>query len=297
MNSVGASLLKLMFNPGEFISVSDSQYANHSVDLEEVMGGQTIQLISANETVPPKTVSTDSLIFVALNPIHGVRNDANCYKYRNILVEIDKSDRKTQLAYLKKIGIPVSAIVWSGSKSTHTLISVAEDFPDEKTYRLVYKWILNIVGWADQVLGNPSRSIRIPGAIRPETGKPQELIELKQRITHKELFAWLNLYPHLMPKPVEKRIVVPGEADFSMLSIWARIQLTKGIDYADRGRNQTFFGLAYDMALAGFSEDQATNLLLERFTEERDFKEKELLRTIRSAFETVDKTALKASKS
>ncbi len=130
--------------------------------------------------------------------------------------------------------------------------------------------------------------MRIPNAIRPETGKEQKLLYLGERISHKKLFDWLNQYPHLRPQAKEKKIITEGQADFSRLTPWCRKMLKYGIDFKNRGRNQTFFGLAYDLALAGFSEQEAEGLLLQRFTEERDFKEKELLNTIRSAYKTVE---------
>lgn len=286
MNNKAKSLLRLMFNEGETVSISNSQFSYHSMDLETVLG-ENVTLISPNEAVQPKTVPSDSIVLVALNPINGFRNDKNCYIYRNFLVELDNYERDLQIGYLKKLEIPYSAMVWSGSKSTHTVISLSEPLPDEKTYRLIYKWILNIVSLSDQALGNPSRSFRNAGVIRPETGLEQELIELKARISHKELFAWLNKYEHLRPKAKEKKIVPPGQADFSRLSPWARIMLVKGIDFKNRGRNQTYYALAFDLAKAGFAEDKGIELLLERFVEERDFKEKELLTTIASAFRKV----------
>jgi hypothetical protein len=286
VNTNGQSLLKLLFNTGELLCLSDSQFSYHSVDLDTALG-DNVTLISPNADVLVRQVSTDSIILVALNPISGFRNDKNCYIFRNFLVELDNYERNLQIGYLKKLEIPYSAMVWSGSKSTHTVISLSEPLPDEKTYRLIYKWILNIVSLSDQALGNPSRSFRNAGVIRPETGLEQELIELKTRISHKELFAWLNKYEHLRPKAKEKKVVPPGQADFSRLSPWARIMLIKGIDFKDRGRNQTYYALAFDLAKAGFTEDVGTELLLERFVEERDFKEKELLTTIASAFKKV----------
>ena len=277
-----------MFNENETICLSDSQFSSHSVPLEEALS-DTVTLISPNENVVQKTIGTDKLILVALNPIKGYRNDKNCYKFRNFLIELDTYERSLQIGYLKKLGIPYSAMVWSGSKSTHTLVSLSEDLPDEKTYRYLYQWMLNIASLSDQALGNPSRSIRCAGAIRPETGKEQELIELKERVSLETLMVWLNQYQHLRPVAKEKRAISTGEPNLDLLSPWARRMLVKGVDFDKRGRNQTWYALAMDLAKAGYSEDQAIEVLCARFTEERDFKEKELLNTIKSAFNRVSK--------
>ena len=287
MNEKSKLLLALMFDEGEEICVSNSQFAYHSLSLETVLG-DSVTLISPNKKVTAEEVSTGDLNMVSLNPIKGFRNDPNCYKFRNFLIEIDVDSMDRQIGYLKKLEMPYSSIVWSGSRSTHTLISLSETIPDEKKYRLIYKWILNIAFLSDQVLGNPSRSTRLAGAIRPETGKEQELIELKSRITHAELFAWLNKWPHLAPKLKPKRIIPKGEADYDKLSGWAKYQLKKGIQFKN-GRSNTWHGLAYDFALAGYSEEKTIEELGKYYQEESDFKEREWLGTITSAFKRVDK--------
>jgi hypothetical protein len=285
MNNKLQSFFALMFNKEDSVCVSNSQFSYHSIPLSEILTG-AITLISPNQEVPARKVECEHLILVSLNPIKGFRNDKNCYTFRNFLIELDNYDRDLQIGYIKKLGIPYSSIVWSGSKSAHVLISLSEDLTNEKIYRDIYKWMLNIASLSDQALGNPSRSIRIPGAIRPETGKEQELIEMGGRISHKELFDWLNQYEHLRPKAREKKVLT-GQGDFDRLSPWARWQLKKGIQFA-KGRNATWYALAVDFAKAGYTEDQTTEILEKHFQEEHDFKEKEWLRTIRSGFEYVN---------
>lgn len=273
-----------MFDTDESICISDSQFSHHSLPLETVLN-EKITLISPNPSIPIREVDSKNIILVALNPIDGFRNDKNCYKFRNFLIELDSYERDLQIGYIKKLCIPYSALVWSGSKSTHVLISLDEPLSNEKIYRSVYKWMLNIASLSDQALGNPSRCIRLSGAIRPETGREQELIELKERISQKDLTDWLNKYEHLRPKAREKK-EISDNGDYSRLSPWARGMLKNGIVFKN-GRNQTWFGLAVDFALAGFSEEEAVKVLGRRFVEEHDFKEKEFLITIASAFKYV----------
>jgi hypothetical protein len=45
--------------------------------------------------------------------------------------------------------------------------------------------------------------------------------------------------------------------------------------------------LAYDFALAGYTEEQAISILESRFEPEHDFKEKEWMTAIRSAYKHV----------
>ncbi len=285
MHPDGQSLLKLLFNPGETICVSNNEFGFHSIAMEKALEGD-IELISPNQATAPKICKSSDLIMVAINPINGFRRINQITNFRSFLVEIDIGSTADQLGTIKYLGLPFSSQVWSANKSIHTVIALDEDLPDEKTYRLLIDWIFNIVTMADRSCADPSRSTRIPGAYR-DNGNQQALVELRKRVSHKELFAWLNLYPHLRPRAKEKRIIPPGQADFSRLSPWARIMLTKGVDPKDRGRNKTWYSLAFDLAKAGFTEEVGTELLLERFVEERDFKEKELLTTIASAFKKV----------
>jgi len=286
MDPTGQSLLKLLFNEGEEICVSSSQFAYESIPLEKVLNGK-ITLVSNNESVAPYHCDSSELLLCSINPIKGNRCDNNVTAFRSFLIELDVGDIKTQLGTIEYLKLPFSIQVFSGNRSVHTVITLDEDLKDEKTYRLIGSWIFNIITLADKNCANPSRSVRIPGAYREGT-KKQRLIRLNRRITQKELMDWLNKYPHLRPqiKPPRKKVLT-GEADFGNLSPWARIMLTKGIDYKDRGRNLTWYSLAMDLALAGFIEDQAIEILGKHFEEERDFKEKEWLTTIGSAFKKV----------
>ena len=283
MNDKIQQFLTLMFNESETVCVSDNKFSTHAIPLETVLNGIDIPLISPKSTVVIRTVNSDKLIFVALNPINGFRKDSGCYKFRNFLIEMDTHEKHIQIEYIKRLGIPYSGMVWSGSKSVHTLISLSEDLPDEKTYRMLYKWILSIATLSDQALGNPSRSIRLPGVIRPETNNMQELIELGSRVKLDDFMAWLNKYPHLRPKEREERKGLTSEKDYGRLSSWCRSQFKDGIDFS-KGRNKTWFSLACDLAKSGYSETEAEEILGQYMVEEHDFKYKEFLTAIHSAF-------------
>lgn len=285
MDPTGQSLLKLLFNEGETVCVSNSKWAYHSICLENALSGE-ITLLSPNEKANIIHCDSSGLTLVGINPIKGFREDANVQKFRTFLWEIDTGSIEDQLGYFKYLQLPLSAQIFSGNKSVHAVTILDEDLSDEKTYRYLYNWALRVLTLCDQNCKNPSRSVRIPGAYR-EPNKQQKLISMGGRVKLADFIAWLRKYEHLRPQIREKKKVPEGEADFSRLSPWARKMFKYGIEFK-KGRNQTFFGLAFDLALAGFTEQQAEELLLQRFTEEHDFKEKELLITIRSAYKTVE---------
>jgi hypothetical protein len=288
MDPTGQSLLNLLFNPGETICVSNNEFGFQSVPLKDVFK-EKVTLISPNENSPLRKIDSSKLTMVAINPINGWRRDEHVTAFRSYLVEIDIGSIKEQQGTIAHFNMPWSAQIFSGGKSLHTVITLGQDLPDEKTYRLIGNWIFNIITCADKACANPSRSTRIPGAYR-EPGKKQRLIKLKQRVTLKELMDWLNLYPHLRPRAKEKKVVPAGNADFSRLSPYYRGMLTKGIDFKN-GRSNTWYFIAYELAVVGFTEDGIIEILSERFVEERDFKEKEFLTTIRSAFKKVSENA------
>lgn len=284
MDPKGQFLLKLLFNEGETVCPANSKYGYHSIPLEKALDGQ-ITLVPENAELPTRYCDSSELTLISINPIKGFRKDSNVTAFRTFLWEIDTGSIKEQLGYFKHLKIPLSAKVFSGNKSVHALTILSEEFPDEKTYRVHYEWALNILTMCDQNCKNPSRSVRIPGAYREE-GK-QRLISIGNRVKLADWMLWLNQYDHLKPQPKKKRELVEGENDYSCLSIWARVMLKKGIVFKN-GRNKTWFALAYDFALAGFDIDKATEILLSKFEEESDFKEKELLICIASAYKTVE---------
>ena len=266
-----------MFRSNETICVSPNKYGWHSIPLKNVTK-QTITLVPPNSNKAIQYCNSDELILVALNPIKGFRQDQNCTAFRNFLIELDVSNKEQQIEYIKKMQLPYSAMVWSGSKSTHTLISLSEDLPNEKIYRLFAEWILNIISLADSNTKNPSRSIRIPGAIRPETKKEQELIEFHGPVSLQTLIDWLRRHPDEKPKEKQERRVAE-KADFSRVRDWVCKMLVDGIT---TNRNKNWFMVGVEFAQAGYSEDD-TILLLERyFEEEKDFRRREWLTALRS---------------
>lgn len=281
MDDKGIQLLKLLFNEGETICVSDNEFGYHSIPLEKALDGE-IELVSPNPNSPPRICHSSDLIFTAINPINGFRRDECSTAFRTFMWEIDFGSIPDQLGYFKKQGIPLSVQVFSGNKSVHAATILEEDLPNEKDYRNLLLWGLNIMSNCDQNCKNPSRSIRIPGGYR-EGGKKQRLISIGQRVKLKDFMDWLNKYPHLRPVAKAKREIPEGQPDLDRLSGWVRGMLIEGMTFRN-GRNQTWFAVAVDFALAGYSEEQAIEALAPKFEEECDFKEKEWLTTITSGF-------------
>lgn len=281
-------MINLMFREDEHFCISNSKYGYMSLPIKIVRG--KIPLVSNNSSIPVQYVDSSEIIFVALNPMKekAYRRDSECAKFRNFLIELDTYERQLQIEYIKRLGLPYSAMIWSGSKSVHVLISLEGDgVPNEKIYRFIYKWILNVAPLSDQALGNASRSIRLCGAIRPETGLEQELIELKGPVKIEDLMDWLKKHPDCKPKQYKKR-ETNGTGDISSVPTWVAKLLKEAKNGFNNhfGRNKNWFILAKEFKKAGFDQDKVEEIFQQYFQEESDFKEKEMLITIKSAFES-----------
>jgi hypothetical protein len=292
VNETGAQLFNLMFRPGETVCVSCNKYGYHSIPLENAINGP-ITLVPPTDNAEWMYPKPEELILTALNPIKGFRQDLNCTAFRNFLIEMDYGPLTEQAAYIKKLGMPYSAIVFSGNKSLHFLISLDTDLPSEKVYRVFSEWILNIVTLADQNTKNPSRSIRIPGAYR-EPGKLQTLVEFNGSVKVKDLADWLRRHPGEKPKEKQQHIV-SKTPDFNGIKPWVCKVLIDGI--RPPNRNKQWFSVAVAFALSGYSDDDTVDLLRAYFSPDRDFKEKEWEITVRSAFKWTYKRKSNAKES
>ena len=256
-----------------------------SVPLEN-LHEKTVRLISSNPAISPKMVGVSQLQLVALNPIKGNREDENCTALRTFLVEIDTIPLKDQYDYVQSMRLPYSMIVFSGGKSLHFGITLSEDLSSLETYKYLATWILNVMSKADQNTKNPSRGIRMAGAMRD--GKEQKLIELKRRIPLGDLNAWLSQFEHLRPPPPAKYVEV-SDKGLDTLPRWVTSALEAGVSsYAvsnGEGRNQRWFKIFCEFAKRGFSSEESMGLLQKYFEEESDFKQSE--------WETIAKSAEK----
>lgn len=303
MHETGVKLLKMMFRDGETICVSHNEYGYHSLPLENAISEQ-VTLVPTPESIAKRnegrkergqkllvweecfeTLPTDKMLLVALNPIQGWRKDIYCTKFRNFLIELDVGPLAEQLAYIKSIGVPYSAVVFSGNKSLHFLISLDRDLPSEKVYRVFSQWLVKSITLADQNTINPSRSIRIPGAFR-EPGKQQRLVELKGPVKVDDLVQWLNQYPENKPQDKKKREINNGPVEYNRVKQWVIDLLKNGLK-SDKGRNKQWFSIACEFALAGYSEDDTFEILEGFFQEDRDFKHKEFETAVKSGFKYI----------
>ena len=116
--------------------------------------------------------------WIRFNPMDGkgIKNE-NVADYRFALVESDTLSISEQGDLIRKLNLPVAALVHSGGKSLHAIVRI--DAEDRKTYDARVKELYAVCkenGFViDEQNKNPSRLSRLPGCER--NGKRQRLIK------------------------------------------------------------------------------------------------------------------------
>lgn len=148
--------------------------------------------------------------WVRFNPVdgQGVKN-TNITEYRYALVESDTLSIKEQRDLIKKLDLPVAALVHSGGKSLHAIVKV--NAPDIETYKARVKELYRVCKEngleIDEQNKNPSRLSRLPGCDR--NGSRQRIIETNTGAAswaewEKSQGSEKNDIPDLIPMSVEE---------------------------------------------------------------------------------------------
>lgn len=289
MDNIKEKFLNLFFNKGEEVCISANEFGFHSVSQEELYKDNLV-LVSNNEEYVeeygPTAVKEENINLIALNPIKGKRNDKNVTSFRSFLIEIDEGSLESQQKYIESLKVPFSVCVFSGNKSLHYGIVLKEDLKNVTEWRMLNKWMLNIVKKADQQTLNPSRCIRYPNNMR-NNGKKlrQSLVKINSRIDNDVFFEWLMKFKDKKPikRIVKKRnnIVSPSIGN---IPFWIKKTISEGIDVE---RNNTWFKVFIGVAKIGYDMDDAIDLMNDFFEEETDFRRAEWLECAKSAYKTV----------
>lgn len=140
--------------------------------------------------------------FFCINPLKDLSNRAaeNVFDMKNFLFEFDNAPYSEQLEAIKKLesaGINIATAVFSGSKSIHLIISMAEKLTiDYKQSWLALSFEVNRLTrlTPDQACKNPNRLSRLAGAVRSENGTKQELLHVGGFIKNELLLNLINKY-------------------------------------------------------------------------------------------------------
>ena len=116
--------------------------------------------------------------WIRFNPLDGkgVKNE-NVTEYRYALVESDVVSIEQQNAIVRKLELPIAALVYSGGKSIHAIVRIDAANYDE--YRIRVEYLYSVLAKngleVDRQNKNPSRLSRMPGVVRGD--KKQFIID------------------------------------------------------------------------------------------------------------------------
>ena len=154
-----------------------------------------------NVDSPVRGFASEHTQFFIANPIKdlytkqaaGLQNIAS---FQNIVVEFDEGTPAAQRKLVDKSGLPFATATSSGNKSVHFIVSVSDTLLPE-SYDYYARAIYHVLGGApDPKCKNANRLTRLPGSLRPDTGRVQELLELRAATTAIDLVSWLVDHPY-----------------------------------------------------------------------------------------------------
>ncbi|MDR3313463.1 MAG: AAA family ATPase [Oscillospiraceae bacterium] len=141
--------------------------------------------------------------WIRFNPLDGkgVKNE-NVTAFRYTLVESDKCDIARQNAILRKLELPIAALVHSGNKSLHAIVRI--DAKDYDEYRKRVNYVYGVCKKngleIDAQNRNPSRLSRLPGVTRSE--RRQYLLDTNiGRASYAEWIDWYEGETDDLPDP------------------------------------------------------------------------------------------------
>ncbi len=273
------AFFSVLFDAGEHTCFGHSAKDTKVFDVEKK--SSAFQFFSIN----PLDGESDRCASEAYHfPQRPRRADGNVIKFRNFLIEIDDPTMSVQeqLDYIAKLKMPFSTAVYSGGKSVHFIISLAESLDDRNDYDQLAKRIFRAVPKADKCCKNPSRFSRMPEHYRSEKGRSQTLLKVESRIPLQKLEHWLSERGIGM---VEQKKVLSLELQAGQLTTLRPSTRTFLMAGADDGVwNDSLFKAACDCFSNNFTFEEFAEMA-ENITGHLDSND---LATIRSALRRCD---------
>ena len=175
--------LETLFRPSEIVAYSTQTYEEDGRKSPTRgayvrTAGELIEKLHAAKANPTAagavsdvfgTLDPEAGAWIRFNPFDGkgVKN-SNVTQFRYALVESDSMDLVKQEAALRKMELPIAAMVYSGKKSVHAIVRV--DAADMQEYRQRVEYLYGICEKnglkVDTQNKNPSRLSRMPGVMR-----------------------------------------------------------------------------------------------------------------------------------
>jgi hypothetical protein len=181
--------LQHLFDPEDKIFIGDfrSTGANRIFSAQEWMGATTKYNTAEKMSGFGNFIIWNPLTGEPANLVGSNRRSLRCdnavQSFRYAVVEFDTLGLYTQLRFWAGCRLPVVALIYSGSKSIHGILSVGRDIIrtkkdwDMQVKKSLYERWLTPLG-VDSACHNPSRLSRCPGMLRGDDGPMQKLFYL-----------------------------------------------------------------------------------------------------------------------
>lgn len=157
---------------------------------------------------------TEDESYITLNTLvaGSTRADKNVDSLRNFLVEFDEMAIDDQIDHVESIKLPFATCVFSGNKSCHFVVSLAEPVETREEYDNLVRWLYAAVPGCDPSCKNPSRFTRLGGGTH-KNGTKQDIIQLGSTVNKEDLIAWMGLQCD-EPKNTSRGVKQIADEDF-----------------------------------------------------------------------------------
>ena len=222
------ALLKAAFEPWEFVAIGDTIWDETetyppSKGCSALTAKEWLENIDKRGSIS-KVMSDPHGLFIRINPmLDGGSTDKDVYVFRHCLIEADKGTKEKQLGALRKIGLPITAIIDSAGKSIHAWVRIDADDREEYDAKvsLLHQFCEQSLELkVDPKNKNPSRYSRMPNGLRmqkdkdgnPVLGQDKKPIVNTQRLLEvnvpgkpwDEWHEWVASMDATAPKPLPK---------------------------------------------------------------------------------------------
>ena len=170
--------LQMLFKPNEFVGycMQSRENGNRYVPRNEGTFHRKQQeitdAIDRFRDIPKAlgSYNENAGAWVRINPLDGEGvNDKNVADFRYALVESDELSLEEQYAFLRRLQLPIAALVHSGNKSLHAVVHIGAGSDRElykKRVAFLYDYCEKHGYVIDKQNKNPSRLMRLPGVKR-----------------------------------------------------------------------------------------------------------------------------------
>ena len=166
----------------------------------------------------PMFLHTEDVKF-CINPLSTWRDGEHTTAINSLLFEVDDDiPIKEQIKLFERSKLPYTTMVYSGKKSIHVIVRFTEQL-DEKWFRPTWKAIAKALKKhgipVDPATMKIPQLSRVPNSIRPDTGKKQTLVFIKERVSMLEMTEWLSKNDVVIEEPKVRKnsVYIPNSND------------------------------------------------------------------------------------